>query len=275
MPQPPPGGPSDRPRGAPPPTALSTCVLVLCRTQGPINLGMVARLCGNLGIPQLRLVAPQCGIDVPEARMFSTHARDLLLSAPVFPDLPAATADCGLVVGTSGDFRVKELGRPVFAQELPALLERRPAARWALVFGCESDGLDEAELRACQAWIHLDTYGDNPSYNLANSVAICAYLIAMHSAQGRPPEPRMDEEASATRGEIAELERFWLESLDRFQYFRRTNREQFAPLLHKLIGRLHLTRHDCGVLRGMLAQQHYFAFGDRGPVLGREAESRE
>ena len=264
MPQPAPGAPSDRPRTPPPPTALSTCALVLCRTQGPINLGMVARLCGNLGVADLRLVAPACDVDVPDARRFSTHNREQLLRAPIFPDLPAATADCGLVVGTSGDFRVGELGAPVPVQELPALLARRRPARWALVFGCESDGLDDAELRACNAWVHLDTYGDNPSYNLANSVAICLYLIAMQSAAGRPAEPAMPEAPAATRAQVAELEAFWLATLDRFQYFQRTDRARFQPLFARFLARQDLTARDAGALRGMLAQFHYFAFGDRG-----------
>ena len=264
MAQPSPGGPSDRPRGPTPPTALSNCRLVLCRTQGPVNLGMVARLCGNLGIPELALVAPECGIDIPEARMFSTHSKELLLSAPVYATLEEATADCGYVVGTSGDFRVGELGAPIPAQRLPALLAERPCTRWALVFGCESDGLNEQELRACQAWIHLDTWGHNISFNLANAVAICGYLIAMHSAAGRPPEPDSAPEPMASRREVEGLEEFWSRTLERFHYFRRTDRERFRPQFRKLLGRLHLTSHDIGVIRGMLAQMHWFAFGDRG-----------
>ncbi|MEK7412704.1 MAG: TrmH family RNA methyltransferase, partial [Planctomycetota bacterium] len=84
---------------------LRGCTVVLVRTQGPINLGMVARICGNFGIDDLRLVAPRCEVNCDDSRKFSTHSRDLLLNAQVFPTLAAAVADCGMVVGTSARFR--------------------------------------------------------------------------------------------------------------------------------------------------------------------------
>ncbi len=258
MPNPLPGGPTDRPRVPPPRTALSDACIVLVRTQGPINLGMVARLCGNLGVGDLRIVAPQCEVDCSDSRKFSTHSRELLLTAPIFATLREATADCGLVIGTSGDFRTGELGAHVRAQDVPALLSQRPAAKYALVFGNEADGLDEDELRACQAWIHLDTFGQNISYNLANAVAITGYLIASASAASASEAP-----VAASRAHVESLEHYWLETLGRFDYFRRTERDRFAPLFGKFIGRLHLSEHDVQVLRGMLAQFNAFAFKDR------------
>ncbi|MBA3709351.1 MAG: hypothetical protein H0W83_11110 [Planctomycetes bacterium] len=242
----------------PPRTPLSDACIVLVRTQGPINLGMVARLCGNLGVADLRLVAPLCEVDCSDSRKFSTHSRELLLSAPIFATVGEAVADCGLVIGTSGDFRTSELGAHVRVQDVPRLLASRPAAKYALVFGNEADGLDELELRACQAWIHLDTYGPNISYNLANAVAITGYLIA--SGAEIPPS---DQPLAAAREHVDSLHRYWLETLERFDYFRRTERERFAPLLGKFIGRLHLSDHDVQVLRGMLAQFNVSAFKDR------------
>jgi TrmH family RNA methyltransferase len=273
MPQPPPGWPTDRPRADNPTTALSSCAVVLCRTQGPVNLGMVARLCGNLGVTDLRLVAPECTVDCPEARMFSTHSRELLLTAPVYPDLAAAVADCGWVVGTSGDFRVGDLGSHLRPDQLPARLAERPCARWALVFGNEADGLDSRELAACQAWVHLDTFGPNISYNLANAVAITLYQVAVASAQAPAVAPVVAEEVQAPRAEVESLERYWLDTLERFGYFRRRagdSRERFLPMFRRFLDRLRLSRHDLQVLRGMLAQQNVHVWGDRfdgkGPV---------
>ena len=72
------------------PGLLSNACVVLVRTQGPVNLGMVARLCGNLGVTDLRLVAPLCAVNSDETRMFSTHSQALLLGASVFSDLSSA-----------------------------------------------------------------------------------------------------------------------------------------------------------------------------------------
>ena len=259
MPNPPPGAPTDRPNVPPPPTALTKACVVLVRTQGPVNLGMIARLCGNLGITDLRLVAPQCEVDCSEARKFSTHSRELLLSATVYPTIEEATRDCGLVIGTSGDFRVAELGPHIRAEKVPQLLAERPVAKFALVFGNEADGLDDRELRACQAWIHLDTFGQNISYNLSNAVAITLYVIATATA----PAPIEEQPEAAPREMIESLTNYWFATLERFSYFRRTDPDRFLPLFRKFIGRQHFSAHDVQILRGMLAQFNLGGFGDR------------
>lgn len=259
MPNPPPGAPTDRPNVPPPPTALTNCCVVLVRTQGPVNLGMIARLCGNLGVTDLRLVNPLCEIDCSDARKFSTHSKDMMLAAPVFATIEEATADCGYVIGTSGDFRVAELGPHVRAERVPELLAARPVAKFALVFGNEAEGLDEVELRACQAWIHLDTFGHNISYNLSNAVAITLYVVATASV----PAPEPEQPEGAPRAMLDNLMDYWFATLERFHYFRRTDPDRFRPLFKKFIGRLHLSTHDVQVLRGMLAQFNLGGFGDR------------
>ncbi len=270
MPNPPPGAPTDRPNQPPPPTVLSTCCVVLVRTQGPINLGMVARLCGNLGVTELRLVNPQCEIDCPDARKFSTHSKDLMLAAPVFATVEEATADCGYVIGTSGDFRVAELGPHVRAERVPELLARRPVARFALVFGNEAEGLNDVELRACQAWIHLDTFGQNLSYNLANAVAITLYVVATASV----PPPAFDIPIAAPRAMVEHLMEYWFATMARFQYFRRTEPQRYWPLFCKFIARLHLAEPDIQILRGMLAQFNLGAFGERFDGKPAEREGK-
>lgn len=250
------------PRPSPAPLHLTGVTLVLVRTQGPVNLGMIARLCGNLGITELRLVSPMCGVDVEEARKFAVHAKDFLLAAPVFPDLASAVADCGLVIGTSARIRETEAGVPMLPEEIPALLTARSAARWAVVFGNEADGLTEAELECCQAYVRLHSFGDIFSYNLSHAVAIIMYLIASHGVS----RTNVPVEASATRGEVERLFTYWQHTLERFNFFRRTSAEHFAPRLHRLLNHLPLSSHDIRMLWGMLGQFHYRTFGDRaGP----------
>jgi tRNA/rRNA methyltransferase len=241
------------------PGPLDHVRVVLVRTQGPVNLGMVARLCGNLGIEDLRLVAPQCEINCPETRMFSTHSKELILNAPVFPDLPSALVGCPLAIGTSARNRDDEYGESLSLSQVPAFVARRHATAYALVFGNEADGLTDEELIHCQGWMHLDTFGPNTSYNLSHAVAITLYNLA---TVGAPTA--LVEEPAANRDAVMHLFQYWLSTLERFQYFRRTDRERFAPQLQRLFNRLDLSEHDVQVLRGMLAQFHHFTFGDRG-----------
>ena len=247
------------PDASPLPDHLRRCVIVLCRTQGPVNLGMVARLCGNLSLTDLRLVSPICTVDSPEARMFSTHSRDFMLAAPVFPDLRSAVADCGLVIGTSARIRDGENGVPLLPEEIPAVVAQRPADRWAIVFGNEADGLTDDELLCCQAYVRLRTFGANYSYNLSHAVAITMYVLA---GVGTPP-PEREAVPAATRGQVDQLLRYWLHTLDRFEYFRRTDQERFAPQLERMLNHLHLSDHDVQMLWGMFAQFNLAKFGDR------------
>lgn len=255
-----PGAPLHPDQIIPPPSPnLAGCCLVLVRTQGPVNLGMIARLCGNFGIADLRLVAPQCAVDCSEARKYATHNREQLLSAPIFPDLSSAVADCGLVIGSSARFHERELGPSLVPPEVPAAVAARGAERWALVFGNEADGLHLDELRCCQTWVHLPAFGPNVSYNLANAVAITLYGIA---TAGVPPQ-RGEPPPAATRAAVDALYEYWLATLERIHYFRRADPEKFRPLLRRMLNRWALTVQDVQALRGMLAQINYFAFGRR------------
>jgi TrmH family RNA methyltransferase len=238
---------------------LDQCCVVLCRTQGPVNLGMVARLCTNLAVTDLRLVAPQCVVNCSETRKFSTHGKSLILNAPIFPDLASAVQDCGLVVGSSARFRSQQYGTPLALPQAAELIRERKPAKWALVFGCESDGLNDEEMQRCQAYMHLDTFGENSSYNLSHAVGIALYGLATSGATYEAPE-----DAPADRRMVDHLFRYWMGTLDRFRYFRRTDHERFEPQLRRLFNRLDLSTHDVQMLWGMLAQFQYHAFGDRG-----------
>jgi tRNA/rRNA methyltransferase len=236
------------------------CV-VLVRTSGPVNLGMIARLCGNLGIDDLRLVNPLCEINCAETRMFSTHSKDFLLSAPVFPDLPAALHDCTHAIGTSARVRRADAGESLAVHDIPDFRVRRRAGRTALVFGNESDGLSDAEMIQCQGLLHLETFGPNYSYNLSQAVGITLYSLATTI---KPSSETASD--GARREQVDYLYQYWLETLDRFHYFRKTDRKRFAPQLRRLFNRIDLSDQDVQLLWGMMAQFHYFAFGDRGPA---------
>lgn len=237
----------------------SSCV-VLVRTQGPVNLGLTARACANLGVGALRLVDPLCDRDCDEARKFANHARELLEQATVHPSLADAVADRDCVIGTSGRERDVEFGPVQGTHKLTTLVQGATAP--ALVFGNEADGLDNDELRECHHVIRLATPGSYPSYNLSHAVAILLYQFAGVSA-----EPASEETSLATREELARLRNYWLGTLERFNYFRRTPLEQWRPHFEAMLNRWPLSKHDTEVIRGMLSQFNYIQFGDKGHAM--------
>jgi len=68
--------------------------VILVRTEGPVNLGLIARNCRNLGINDLRLVAPLCDRNSDDARKFANKPA-IFCSPPrciqIYP-LPCMTA---------------------------------------------------------------------------------------------------------------------------------------------------------------------------------------
>lgn len=234
--------------------------LVLVRTMGPINLGMCMRLAANLGVDDVRLVQPLCQIDCDDSRKFANHARHRLPELPVYDDVASAIQDCDLVIGTSARERAGERGRPRTVDELPDLVQDHGSRRTALVFGNEQHGLHDAELAHCQAFLTLATPGDYPSYNLSHAVAIILYAAIDAEPRILHQQPRAADQMDRER-----LQDYWMRTLIRFRYFRRTDPERFEPQLRAFLNRMPLQRADCELLRGMLAQFNYLHFGDKEP----------
>jgi len=243
--------------------SASETVIVCVRTQGPVNLGMIARTCRNLGIDHLRLVDPLCEVDCADARRFANHACDFLLAAPRYRQLEDAIGDCGLAIATSGRSRDATHGPPLGLDDVPGLCAQRPGERIALVFGNDADGLDRDELRACQALLRLEAPGDYPIYNLAQAVAIVAHRFVLPPVER--PAPRTDP--AAPRAHVERLYTYWMNTLERFGYFRHASRERYAPKVRQLVNNLHFTRDDLDIVFGMFAQFHHRAFGDKGHHL--------
>ena len=222
--------------------------VILCRTEGAINLGNICRACANLGVADLRLVNPACPIDSPESRMFANHAQDLLQSCQVHARLDTAVADCDWVLATTARRRRDSIPHFDLAEVPAKLAERRPG-RLAVVFGAESHGLTAQELQVCDAAVSLQTPGPYPSYNLSHAVAITLYTLCTATAELSAPS------GGAGRASHPQIERLfsaWLETLQVAGYFRRTSAPRFAPKLRRLLGRWNMSPHDVHTLMGML-----------------------
>jgi tRNA/rRNA methyltransferase len=79
---------------------LERAVVVLVRPEGPLNVGSVARLCGNFGCA-LRLVQPLISVHQSDAMKMAHPSQALLEQAPVFATLGEALADVSVAMATS------------------------------------------------------------------------------------------------------------------------------------------------------------------------------
>jgi len=151
--------------------------IVMCRPDGPRNVGMALRVVENFGPCELWLVAPQRASMLvhPEFEQMSHGAEGASASIRIVDTLEEALADCVRSVAFTARVRGKRVRRDWrdLVPELRELGEDR-GARLALVFGSEVSGLTSEEVGLCQDLCHVRTSGDHTSLNLA--MAVCVAL---------------------------------------------------------------------------------------------------
>ena len=232
--------------------------VVLVRTEIAGNIGSVARVMGNMGTADLVLVAPVADPRGEQAETMATHhARELLRSARVVPDLASALADCVSSVATSaitgGQFRRQNVGTP--EQIAPAIVSAMASGVVALVFGPEPTGLDNDEVSRCHYQIHIPTAPTHAALNLSHAVAVCLYEVrrvwlAMDETIAREVSPIADQTLM-----FAELER----GLDAIGYLRGHRGPALMHAIRHLIGRAEPSPMEVSLLLGLARQMRWIA----------------
>jgi len=229
-------------------------VLVLVEPAGPLNVGSVARLCANYEISQLRLVAPRCDPNDPQARLMAVRGGPQLAAAQCFDRLADALADCGRVLACSGRREQQERPHLAPAEALAWLLQPQMGpANVALVFGREDHGLHNSELDQAGRLLRIPTGPSYGSLNLSHAVAICLATLEQQrqntvpssavSTSALPPQGAL--EATLTDAEALLLEVGFL--------YPHTARARMAKL-RQLLLRAEASADDVALLRGMVRQ---------------------
>lgn len=232
---------------------MAAPVIVLVEPQGDRNIGSVCRVMRNFGFNELRLVKPRADHLSKGARdMAVKEARLLLRDAAIFPDLPAAVADCQLVIGSS-----RRLGK--YRQDflLPAdlaSLGQGEGQRLAMVFGREDHGLTTAELDVCTSFVTIPSADDFPSLNLAQAVGICLYELSRSPGRAEPeiagPAPR----ELASSSEIESMVQHLRVSLTACGYLDQQNPDHILHTYRRIFSRAGLDQREVKILHGLAAR---------------------
>jgi len=150
--------------------------IILVNPQHDGNIGAVARSMLNFGITDLRVVG-RTGEWSDETRNRAKNAQSVLDSAKLVSTLADATIDCSVVIGTSGkreDGDKTAMRHFLLPEELPERLSATDG-RVAMVFGPESKGLLNEELRMCDLLVTIPTWEGYPILNLSHAVSIICF----------------------------------------------------------------------------------------------------
>ena len=204
----------------------------------------------NFGFTSLRLVKPY-DVAFKEARS-AVRSRYILEQAEVFDELPAAVADCQLIIGTTAVGH-RDLHVPLYRLEAGAQIinEHLATGNIALLFGSEKFGLSNEDLSHCHWLLRIPTREEHGSMNLGQAVAVCLYELRRNGAVSKERfEP-------APQGSSEEYERFTLlllDLLERSGYVNSRTANSTELKLRRLVRRLGLPASDMETWLGILRQ---------------------
>lgn len=150
--------------------------IVLVEPTGPLNVGSTARAMKNFGLSRLVIVGDTVDPTDEQARLMAVRSHEILESAAVVPDVPAALADVTYVVGTTARTRHR-VPTETARNAAPKILESTSRGPVAILFGREDHGLSKDELALCHNVISVPTSPNRMSLNLGQAVMLLAYEL--------------------------------------------------------------------------------------------------
>jgi len=157
-------------------SGLNNVSIVLVGTEFPENIGSVARGMKNMGLKELILINP-VSYKRLETYALAHKSKDIIDNALVYDNLKDALSSFTFIVGTTQ--RIRGRRYPLYTPKEIAKEMRRIGSqkKIALVFGRESKGLTNEELRNCHLISTIPTAVRQPAINLAQSVMIYCYEL--------------------------------------------------------------------------------------------------
>ncbi len=257
---------------------LDNLAVVLVRTKYPENVGAAARACLNMGVSELVLVDP-LRLDLDRALPLATvHARHILETARIEPDLATAVAGCHAVCGTTarlGGWRKGVATPEGCAAEVASRLAE--GQKVALVFGSEDRGLSNEETQLCTALLTIPTVRENSSLNLAQAVMVVLYecFRAVQAAGHKSAAPNP---ACADHAEQETLFAAMKSALVTLDFFKDDNADYWMLPVRRFFSRLSLKKTEFNLLMGVCRQINWLAGraeGKKSGEGGREGKKGE
>jgi tRNA/rRNA methyltransferase len=231
-------------------------VFILVRPQMGENIGAAARAMLNFGLTRMRITGPRDGWPNPKAVAMASGAGRLLDNAGLFPDLPAAIADCDFVFATTARSRelVKEVVTPERAMQMARALGAE-GKRVGVLFGPERAGLENDDIVRANAIVSVPVNPEFPSLNLAQCVLLLGYEWQRQSTDLPQSVMELARTEFATREDVDRLADHFEDRLDAAGFFfPETKVEGMKANLRNMWGRLGLTRAEVQTFHGMLRQ---------------------
>lgn len=230
------------------PVSLHSVRIVLLQTSHPGNLGAVARAMKVMGLRDLVLVEPKCGID-DEARARASGAVDVLDNARICASLDEALADTVLAAACTS--RRRDLPHPAYTprQAAPEILKFAQTGTVAVVFGSETFGLSNEQLMKCRWLLNIPTNPDYASLNLGAAVQVLAYELRCTREDAVLPLPEFQPAThAALESLLTEMEKVLVE----IDFLDPANPKRLMPRLRRFFAKAGMENEEVSIWRGIL-----------------------
>ncbi|EME31279.1 tRNA/rRNA methyltransferase [Galdieria sulphuraria] len=157
--------------------SVSQIRIVLVEPEGADNVGAVSRVMRNFNFSKLVLVNPKCGY--MEGRARAMHGIEVLTNCKVVMSLAEALNGCTRVIASTSRQRdsCTDLVLEGPGNVVPWLTQLECGSTAAVVFGRESSGLTNDELKLAHRFLKIPASEDYPVLNLAMAVGIVCYEL--------------------------------------------------------------------------------------------------
>ena len=173
---------------------LSRFAICLVEPEYAMNVGYVARVMANFGVPQLYVISSfENRLDKSEMFKFASHGERIIETMRVLKSFDVLKRRFNILIGTTAirARRKSNVTRGTFdlEQSLPLILSQIPRANQkrgiCLVFGRDTTGLTNSELRLCDYAVTINTGTSYNTLNISHACGIMLYKLAEYS-RGHP-----------------------------------------------------------------------------------------
>ncbi len=233
--------------------------IILVKPEQSGNIGSVARAMNNMGFRHLGLVTPAADHLCLDATKMAWNSHELLKGATVYATLQEALKNKGLVIATSTR-PGKDRGHFAALQEkIPDIYAYAKNSLVAILFGCESHGLENEDLLLANQVLRIHTAGHYTSLNLSQAVLIVCYelLHAEHPPVTKPQALCLTPPKPASHQELEQCFTHIEITLTKLGYGVKGDRllpENIIHVMRRLLGRVLPTGLEVQMIRGLCSQ---------------------
>ncbi|MEO5800956.1 MAG: TrmH family RNA methyltransferase [Gemmatimonadales bacterium] len=227
-------------------------VLVLVAVQDLVNLASCVRIAKNFGISEIRLVAPECPVDLYRIEGVAHNTADVLERMTIHATIDEAFADLSYVLALTG--RERTAKRAVLRPREAAveLAERSLEGRVGILAGREDHGLSNEELDRCAKLVTISANPEYTSLNLAQAWAVMAYETWVARGGDQIPLKRPRHAAGPTNhAELEALFADWEASMHAIEFFKKRQSDLVMRGFREVIFRADLDVREAGLFRAI------------------------